>query len=68
MLTCILNHVATAAHDMPQPAAFDPIGVLDVLSNTTPRPREARPPSRKRRISRHLEGLATRRGEECRLE
>jgi len=48
---------------MPQSAAFSPIGVLDVLSSTTPRPS-----GRKRHISRHLAGLATRRGEKCRLE
>ena len=37
----IPHHVATTARDMPQSAAFSPIGVLDVQSSTTPRP--ARP-------------------------
>ncbi len=54
----ISHHVATAARDMPQSAAFSRLGVLDVLSSTTPRPS-----GRKRNISRHLTGLATRRGE-----
>ena len=39
-----------------------PEEVLDVLSSTT-----ARPSGRKRRISRHLSGLATQRGEKCGL-
>ena len=58
MLARISHHVATAARDMPQSAAFSRLGVLDVLSSTTPRPS-----GRKRNISRHLTGLATRRGE-----
>ena len=46
-LARISHHVATAARDMPQSAAFSPIGVLDVLSSTTPRP--ARPGRNPRR-------------------
>ena len=61
-LACISRYVATAARDMLQSAAFPPIGVLDVPSSTTPLPS-----GRKRRISRHLAGLATRRSEKCRL-
>ena len=61
-LACISHHVATVARDMPQSAAFSRFGVLDVLLSTTPRPS-----GRKRHISRHLAGLATRRGEKCRL-
>jgi len=57
-LARISHHLATTAHDMPQSAAFSRFGVLDVLSSTTPRPS-----GRKRHISRHLAGLATRRGE-----
>jgi len=57
-LTRISHHVATTARDMPQSAAFSPIGVLDVLSSTPPRPS-----GRERHISRHLADLATRRGE-----
>ena len=60
---CVSHNVAAADRDMPQSAAFSPIGVLDVLSSTTPHPS-----GRKRNISRHLAGLATRRGEKCRLE
>ena len=61
-IACISHYVATAARDMPQSAAFASIGALDVPSSTTP------PPSgRKRRISRHLAGLATRRSEKHRL-
>ena len=57
-LARLSHHIATAARDMPQSAAFSRLGVLDVLSSTTPRPS-----GRKRNISRHLTGLATRRGE-----
>jgi len=59
---CISRHVAAAPRDMPQSATFSRFGVLDVLSSTTPRPS-----GRKRHISPHLAGLATRRGEKCRL-
>ena len=54
----ISHHLATTAGDMPQSATFSRFGVLDGLSSTTPRPS-----GRKRHISRHLAGLATRRGE-----
>ena len=59
---CISYHVATAARDTPQSAAFSRLGVLDVLASTTPRPSD-----RKHRISRRLAGLATRRGKKRRL-
>ena len=59
-LARISHHLATTAGDMPQSATFSRFGVLDVLSSTTPRPS-----GRKRHISRHLAGLATRRGEIC---
>ena len=52
------HHLATAARDTPQSAPFSPIGLLDVQSSTPPRPA-----GRKHHISRHLAGLATRRGE-----
>jgi len=58
----ISHHVATAAHDMPQSAAFSRLGVLDVLSSTTPRPS-----GRKHRWARHLAALATKPGEKCGL-
>jgi hypothetical protein len=45
---------------MPQSAAFSRLGVLDVLQVRAPRPS-----GRKRHISRHLAGLATRGGEKC---
>jgi len=61
-LTRISHHLATAARDMTQSAAFTPIGLLDVLSRTT-----ARPSGRKHHILSHLAGLATRRGEICGL-
>jgi hypothetical protein len=48
---------ATAA-DAPHPTVFSPIGVLDVLSSTTPRPS-----SRKHRWVQHLAALATKPGE-----
>ena len=54
---------ATAARDMPQSAAFSPVGLLDVPSSTTPQPS-----GRKHPISRHLAALATRRGEKSALE
>jgi len=70
-LTCILticmslrypartsHHVTTAARDTPQSEPFSPIGLLDVPSGTPPRPS-----GRKHHISRHLAGLAARRGE-----
>ena len=37
-LARIFHHVATTTRDMSQSASFAPIGVLDVLSSTTPRP------------------------------
>ena len=62
-VTCIPHHLATATGDMQRAAAFAPIGLLDVLSSTTP------PSSgREHHIARHLTGLATRRGEIYRLE
>ena len=57
------HRLATAARDMPQSAAFTPVGLLNVPSSTTPRPS-----GRKHHISQHLAGLATRRGEKCGLE
>ena len=57
------HHLAPAARDIPQSAAFTPIGLLAVQSSTTP------PSSgHKHHISRHLAGLATRRGEKCGLD
>ncbi len=61
-LTRTSHHLATAARDMPQSAAFSRIGLLDVPSSTPPRPS-----GRKHHISRHLAGLASRRGEKCGL-
>ncbi len=46
----------------PLPAAVAHLGVLDVLSSTTPRPS-----SRKRHWIQHLAGLATKPGEKCGL-
>jgi len=54
--------LSAAAGDAPHPAVFSRLGVLDVLSSTTP------PPSgRKRHWARHLAALATKAGENCRL-
>jgi len=57
------HHLATAALDMPRSATFSRIGLLDVLRSTPPRPS-----GRKHPISRHLAGLATRRGEKYGLD
>jgi len=37
-LACISHHIATAARDMARSAVFSRLGVLDVLTSTTPRP------------------------------
>jgi len=50
----ISHQLSAAASDTPHPAEFSRLGVLDVLSSTTPRPSD-----RKRRWARHLAGLAT---------
>ena len=62
-LTRTSHHLASAARDMPQAAAFSRIGLLNVPSSTPPRPS-----GRKHHISRHLACLATRRGEKCGLK
>ena len=58
LLARIFHPVSTAASDAPRPAAFSPLGVLDVLSSTTPRPS-----GRKPHWARHLAGLAKKPGE-----
>ena len=59
---CNSHQLSAAAGDAPHPAEFSRLGVLDVLSSTTPRPS-----GRKRRWARHLADLATKTGEKCRL-
>jgi len=61
-LTRISHHLATANRDLPQSAAFPPIGLLNILHSMPPLPS-----SRKYHISRHLSVLATQRGEICGL-
>jgi len=62
VLARISHHLATANRDLPQSAAFPPIGLLNIL-----RSMPALPSSRKYHISRHLSILTTRRGETCGL-
>ncbi len=57
-LTRISHQLSAAASDTPRPAEFSRLGVLDVLSSTTPRPSD-----RKHRWARHLAALATKAGE-----
>jgi len=58
----ISHQLPATAVDAPHPAGFSRIGVLDVLSSTTPRP-SGRKPSR----AQHLVALATKPGENCGL-
>ena len=58
----ISHQVPAAAGDAPHPAVFSPLGVLDVLSSTTPRPLCREP-----HWARHLADLATKPGETCGL-
>ena len=61
-LARISHQLSAAASDTPHPAVFSRLGVLDVLSSTTPRPS-----GRKPRWARHLAALATKDGEKCEL-
>jgi flavin-dependent dehydrogenase len=61
-LARISHQLPATAVDAPHPARFSRIGVLDVLSSTTPRP-SGRKPSR----AQHLVALATKPGENCGL-
>jgi hypothetical protein len=58
----ISHQLPAAADDAPHPAVFSRLGVLDVLSSTTPRPSD-----RKTHWARHLVGLAKKPGEICGL-
>jgi len=59
-IACISHQLAAAAGVAPHPAVLSPLGVLDVLSSTTPRPSEPH-------WVRHLAALATKAGEKCRI-
>jgi len=62
LLARISHQLPATAADAPYPAGFSRIGVLDVLSSTTPRP-SGRKPS----WAQHLAALATKPGEKCGL-
>ncbi len=57
-LARISHQLPATACDAPHPAEFSRLGVLDVLSSTTPRPSD-----RKHHWTRHLTDLATKAGE-----
>jgi len=61
-LTRTSHQLPATAGDALHPAGFSRIGVLDVLSSTTPRPS-----GRKLRWAQHLTDLATKAGEKCGL-
>jgi len=61
-LARISHRLSAAASEAPHPAVFSRLGVLDVLSSTTPRPS-----GRKLPWARRLAALATKAGEKCGL-
>ena len=61
-LTRTSHQLSATDGDAPHPAVFSRLGVLDVLSSTTPRPS-----SRKPCWARHLTALAAKAGEKCGL-
>ncbi len=62
-LARISHQLSAAAGDASHPAVLSPLGVLNVLLSTSPRPS-----SRKPHWARHLAALATKPGEICGLE